>query len=274
MNPFEVEQAPPAPKLPGVALVKRHPDDAIDALAFDLLMQAEACARAFGDFHLALSGGGTPLPLYRRLMLDPRFRQLPWNRTHLWIVDERRVPFTDPLSNFAQIRDIIVDHSGIPASQVHPIEATEPDAAERYEAKLRSILEWRERGQDRLDFVVLGMGADAHTASLFPRSAALRDRTDPPRLVLANDGPQVTPPPRITMTQHLLNASRCLAVLVTGAAKAKTLARVSAAHRLDDPALADELPILSISPKAGELRWYLDWSACDASAAASTSPSP
>jgi len=262
MNPYDVDHPPAAPRLPGTVCLRRHADDTIDALALDLLTQAEACVRAFGDFHLALSGGSTPLPLYRRLMLDPRFRHLPWTRTHLWIVDERRVSFDDPASNFAQIRDILVDHSGIPEAQVHPMEATEPDADIRYEQTLRSVLEWRERGQDRLDFVVLGMGADAHTASLFPRSIALRDRTDPPRLVLINDGPEVTPPPRVTMTAHLLNASRCVAVLVTGAAKAKTLARVSAAWRLEDPALADELPILSINPKAGELRWYLDWQAC------------
>lgn len=249
------------PALPGAVVVRESADEVIDAALADLFMHALACARAFGDFHLALSGGGTPMPMYRRLMYDPAYREFPWTRTHLWIVDERRVPFDDDRSNFRHIDEIIGHHSGIPREQVHPIRATEPDADAAYERLLRDTLEWREKGQDRLDYVLLGMGADAHTASLFPRSPALRPAPGGPQWVRINAGPSVTPPDRVTMTYQLINAARFIAVLATGAAKRPTIARVAAAASLSPPPI-DDLPILGVRPVAGELRWYLDAEAC------------
>ncbi len=243
-----------APKLSGHVVVRESADDVIDAMAADLLFQAHACVRAFGDFHLALSGGSTPEPLYRRLMLDPLYRNLPWKRTHLWIVDERRVPFDDERSNFRMIKEVLADHSDIPHDQVHPMRAMDASVDRDYERELREHLGWREKGHDRLDFVVLGMGADGHTASLFPRSAALGAES---RLVVINAGAGVTPPDRVTMTYGLLNASRFLGVLVTGEKKRETIARVEARA-----AGREELPILGIAPLAGELRWYLDRAAC------------
>jgi 6-phosphogluconolactonase len=263
-EPFEVHRPPATPKLTGTVVVRHDAGDTLESLAGDILTQAAACVRQFGDFHLALSGGSTPLPLYRMLMTDPAYRALPWKKTHLWIVDERRVPFEDDRSNYNHIHDLIVEHSDIPRSQVHPILATRDDADTHYEKALREALEWREKGQDRLDCVLLGMGGDGHTASLFPHSRALRDRSIPPRMVLINSGPEVTPPDRVTMTQHLINASRFVAVLATGAGKRDTIAKVAKAHAEGDLSLAtaDDLPILAIKPKAGELRWYLDHEAC------------
>jgi len=247
---------PPAapPALDGTVVVRESLDDVIDAVAGDLFMQACACVRAFGDFHLALSGGSTPQPLYRRLMYDPNYRDLPWKRTHLWIVDERVVPFDDDRSNFKMIRELIVEHSAIPPEQVHPIPAmlAQPDLL--YEQEIRENLGWRERGHDRLDFALLGMGADAHTASLFPHSPALNDRE---RLVLPNAGPTVTPPDRVTMTLHMINASRLVAVLVTGPGKRQTIARL-----VRERPPAREAPIMGVRPLGGELRWYLDRAAC------------
>src|ERR1044072_6324125 len=89
-----------APSLPGSVIVRQALDDLIDVVAAELYFHAKNCVRAFGDFHLALSGGSTPEPLYRRLMYDPNFRDLPWKRVQLWIVDERRVPLDDARSNF------------------------------------------------------------------------------------------------------------------------------------------------------------------------------
>ncbi len=275
-GPIDLESAasPRAPSLPGTVVVRDTDDDLLDVMTADLLLHAQQCVRTFGDFHLALSGGSTPLPFYRRLMYDPAAREFPWRRTHLWIVDERCVPLDDDRSNFKAIEGLIVEQSDIPRVQVHPVPATEPDGADLYERELGETLVWRERGHDRLDYVLLGMGADAHTASLFPRSPALRasleDLATPrapgggvPRRVMANSGEGVTPPPRITMTLSFLNASRFIAVLVTGASKRPTLARVAGVYA-GDPSTAPalDLPILGVRPRAGELRWYLDREAC------------
>jgi 6-phosphogluconolactonase len=270
---YELAPLPAKPELPGEAVVRDTVDDLVDAVAADLYVHANNCVRAFGSFHLALSGGSTPVPLYRRLMYDPNYRDLPWAKTHLWIVDERRVPFQDDRSNFKLINELIGDHSGIPAEQVHPIFALAPDADLEYERVLREELGWRERGQDRLDFVLLGMGADGHTASLFPRSPALRDelaRPEDQRLVRINEGENVTPPDRVTMTLRLINASRLLAVMVTGESKRPMLERVVASWRRRRGAGVpgasaqeiEDLPVLGLSPVGGELRWYLDLPAC------------
>ena len=247
------DAAPPTPSLPGSVVLRPSADDVIGAACADLLLHALDCVRTFGDFHLALSGGSTPLPMYERLMVDPQYRELPWRRTHLWIVDERRVPFDDDKNNLRHIDETIVQHSGIPAEQVHPIFATAADADVQYERTLRETLAWREKGHDRLDYALLGMGSDGHTASLFPRSPALA--APPERLVVLNTGPQVTPPDRVTMTWTLLNATRFIAVLVTGAGKRETIARVAAGGD------KTELPILGVKPKGGVLRWYLDHAA-------------
>lgn len=243
-----------APPLPGRAVAAETLDDLIDKVAADIVVHAENCVRTFGDFHLALSGGSTPQPLYERLMYDPNYRRLPWRRTHLWIVDERCVPFDDPRCNFRLIDETIVDHSDIPRNQVHPIFATSPTADVDYERDLRETLAWREKGQDRLDCVLLGMGADGHTASLFPHSDALREQS---RLVRFNEHQAADPPERITMTFPIINSARFIAVLVAGAAKAGMLQRIA----LGDDAV-DEVPIKGVSPLNGELKWYLDAAAC------------
>jgi 6-phosphogluconolactonase len=257
--PEHIPLAPPLlpvkPDLPGTVLVRETVDELLDAAGADLFVQAKNCVRAFGDFHLALSGGSTPEPLYKRLMYDPGLRELPWKRTHLWVVDERRVPPENEKSNFKMIRETIVEQSDIPAEQVHPIRAMSETADLDYEEELRENLGWREKGHDRLDYVLLGMGDDGHTASLFPYSPALLDPGE--RLVLMNSGPTVTPPDRVTMTLRLLNASRFIGVLVTGERKRAAIARVAAGE-----GSAEELPIRGVRPLAGELRWYLDRAAC------------
>lgn len=277
---YQLDPLPVAPALPGSVVLRPDVDQLIDAAAGDLFVHASNCVRAFGDFHLALSGGTTPAPLYQRLMIDPQYRDLPWTRTHLWIVDERRVPFEDDRSNFKMISELLGDHSGIPREQIHPIFALADDADVQYARTLRETLGWRERGHDRLDYVVLGMGADAHTASLFPHSPALHRSLQSPMfdagrgggagdvpLVQVNAGPNVTPPDRVTMMLPFINASRFIAVLVTGKSKRATIAKVAGAaaanpSRIPGRETIAELPILGVRPLGGELRWYLDYDAC------------
>jgi len=251
---FSLESAPVPPPLPGQVIVRDDDEELHGALGADLLIHALNCVRSFGDFHLALSGGGTPLPFYRRLMVDPAYRGFPWNRTHLWIVDERRVPLNDGRSNFLHIAELLVDHSDIPKDRVHPIAAMEEHADRQYEREIVEALSWREKGHDRLDFVLLGMGSDCHTASLFPRSPALHARDS---LVAINSGPTVTPPDRVTMTYRLINASRFIAVLVTGSSKREALQRAA-----DERVSWEDAPIRAVRPIGGSLRWYVDADAC------------
>lgn len=247
------------PPLPGEVIAIETVDELIDRIAADLVIHAENCVRQFGDFHLALSGGTTPQPLYERLMYDPNCRRLPWRRTHLWMVDERCVPFDDPACNFRAIDETIVDHADIPREQVHPIFAMSDVADASYEKEIKETLAWREKGQDRLDFVLLGMGADGHTASLFPHTEPLHERDC---LVRFNVAENVTPARRVTMTYPLLNSARFVAVMVTGKAKAATLQRVC-----DQATTREDAPIKGVDPHSGELRWYLDGEACGAAPA-------
>ena len=257
---YTLEPEAPVPALPGRVIVRGDDEDLHHALGSDLMVHAQNCVRKFGDFHLALSGGSTPLPFYRRLMVDPVFREFPWKRTHLWLVDERRVPVTDERSNWAHIASILLDHSDIPRAHAHAIDATAVDADTRYEKELQAALAWREKGHDRLDFVLLGMGDDCHTASLFPHSPAL---SVDDRLVVINAGPTVTPPDRVTLTYRAINSARFIAVLVTGAKKQSAIARIIAGGD------SDEMPIVGVRPVSvdggvSELRWYLDRAACPA----------
>lgn len=253
--PLQPASGPPTPRLPGAARViaREDIDDTFTALAADLIIHASNCVRQFGDFHLALSGGSTPMPFYRRLMVDPAYRDFPWKRTHLWMVDERRVPPEDDRFNYKHINEILVEHSDIPKANAHPMEVLRTDADAAYEKELRAALSWREKGHDRLDFVLLGMGNDGHTASLFPNSPAI-DVHD--RLVVINSGPKVTPPDRVTMTYRTINAARFIAVLVSGDAKRAKIAELAGGK-----SQVKDLPIAGIRPVGGELRWYTDWAA-------------
>lgn len=245
---------PVAPALPGKAVVAPTTDELIDKLAADLVVHSLNCVRQFGDFHLALSGGSTPQPFYERLMYDPDCRNIPWRRTHLWMVDERCVPFDDSASNYRMIYETIVEHADIPIEQVHPIEAMSDTADLDYERLLKETLAWRAKGEDRLDYVLLGMGADGHTASLFPHTDALSEHERFMRFVNAV---HAKPTKRVTMTYPLINGARFVAFMVTGRSKAAMLQRL--AQRTE---AVSELPALGIAPHSGELRWYLDAEAC------------
>lgn len=264
---------PPGLQLPGTIHVAATADELYDDLALALMAIAVESVAARGVFQLALSGGSTPEPFYMRLVTDPRFRAVPWRQTHAWMVDERRVAEDDPKSNFGMIRETLLDHVPIRKRQVHPMPVLTEDPATIYEKELAEAFELpppsapgpapgrgRVGGEassgplPRLDWVLLGMGDDGHTASLFPGSPALHERW---RWIAVNDGPGVTPPPRVTMTYPLLNAARNLAVLVVGARKAITLQRIASQLRTGGPD-PEHWPITGVQPDSGTLAWYLD----------------
>ncbi len=227
-----------------------------DDLASSLLGSALRAIEERGVFHLALSGGSTPEPFYMNLVIDPRWRGLPWAKTHLWLVDERRVPADDARSNWKMIRETLADHVTIKQRQLHPMPAMQPDAAEVYENELRTVIDasHHQQGVPMLDFVLLGMGDDGHTASLFPGSVALHETK---RLVAHNDGTGVKPPARLTMTYPLLNAARSLAILVTGAGKSAMLQTIAQQLHEQGPDPV-KYPVTGLKLDSDELVWYLD----------------
>lgn len=242
----------PAPPLPGGVVVSPTFDQLIDHLTSDLVAHALNCVRQFGDFQAAFSGDEGLDPLFMRLMFDPDCRVLPWRRTHLWMVSERCSPRPGEDSLYRPIDESIVEHADIPAEQVHPLPAESRTADRDYERQLRESLSWREKGHDRLDYVLLLMGPDGGVAGLVPGCAALAEQDRLVRFSLADP----VASPQVTMTLPLINAARFVAVLAVGPAVASTVRELCRGGEVED------LPARGIDPLNGELRWYLDADAC------------
>jgi len=239
-------------KLSGFVHTRPEKEDLFDDLAGVLMRSAIDAVEQRGVFHIALSGGSTPEPFYMLLITDPRLRAIPWQQTHIWIVDERRVAADDERYNYRMICESLVDHLPMRDRQKHPMPVLIDDPATQYENDIHELVD-----DQRLDFVLLGMGDDAHTASIFPNSAAVDVRD---RLIVVNDGENVTPPDRVTMTYSLLNKARELAVLATGQKKTATLKAVDQQLQNGGPD-PTKMPITGIDPEDGELTWYLDGAA-------------
>jgi 6-phosphogluconolactonase len=233
-------------------VIRRFPDlDALSrAAAVELAALARAAVAERGAFHVALSGGSTPKRLFQLLAARGR-DALPWDRVDLWWGDERAVPPDHADSNFGMAREALIEPLRLDAARVHRIAGElDPDAAARSYA--RALLETA-GAPPVLDLVLLGLGPDGHTASLFPGSPALGE-TD--RWVVANP---VTSPlvggaaTRITLTAPAINAARRVRFLVAGADKAAALAAV-----LDGPRDPARYPAQLIAPAGGDLAWLVD----------------
>jgi 6-phosphogluconolactonase len=225
-------------------------DDLRRAAGSELRRHADAALAARGRFTLALSGGRTPASLYGALGRGEI--ELPWHAVHLFWGDERDVPPDDDASNYGMVRREMLARLAVPPASVHPIPATGRDAnraALSYEDELREFFALQPGERPRFDVVLLGLGGDGHTASLFPGSPALGEGS---RLVTA---PWVErfAAHRITVTLPVLNAAHAVLFLVAGEDKAAILARA-----VEDPAAADELPARAVEPADGELLWLVD----------------
>lgn len=209
---------------------------------------ARQAVRTRGRFAVALAGGSTPARTYELLSREPYRERIPWGDVHIFWGDERCVPADDPRSNQRMARRALLDSVPIPPAQIHPIDGTlAPDiAALEYDSDLR-VLAQEKTGF--LDLVLLGLGEDGHTASLFPGTSAL-DASN--RWVLP-----VAPTPnrlaRITLTPQFINHARQIVFLVSGSGKVDVLRRV-----LEGQSDDDDLPARSIQPTSGELRWMID----------------
>jgi 6-phosphogluconolactonase len=216
-----------------------------------VVARAGAAIAIRGRFFLALSGGSTPKPLYTLLATPPVAMRIDWSRVHVFWGDERCVPPNDPRSNYRMAREALLDHLPLPSANVHRIRGEEDpaQAAAAYEELLRGFFGGIEiPAKTSFDLVLLGMGADGHTASLFPGSAAARETH---RWVVASPGPQPESW-RVTLTPVLINAADHVTFLVSGAEKADRLKEV-----LEDR-LPNPLPAQLIQPKHGALHWMID----------------
>ena len=201
---------------------------------------------AADHFSFALAGGETPRRLYQTLATEYRDR-IAWPRLHVFWGDERYVPHDDPRSNVRLAREALLDHVPIPGDNVHPMPTGLPapeEAAAAYEQTLRR---WFPGPWPRFDLVLLGMGSDGHTASLFPGAAAFAERT---RWAVAASAP-VEPRLRLTLTLPVFNHAALVFFLVAGSEKAAVLGRVLAGP-------SEAYPAAAVRPDEGGLVWWVD----------------
>ena len=218
---------------------------------------ARAAVAARGRFAVALAGGSTPRATYRRLAQPPLAAQMPWDRTLVFFGDERGVPPTHADSNYGMAHSALLAHVPIQPERVFRIRGEDPDpdaVAADYARVLAEALGVRRGETPRLDLVLLGLGIDGHTASLFPGSPVLKETF---RTVAAVHAAAASVPQRFTLTYPVLNAAACVIYIVSGAEKAKVV----------KAALADStttVPAAMVRPSDGRLLWILDRAAAAA----------
>ena len=243
-----------------------EPDVRVCADARDLSERAAAATAAIiaeavnrhGRCSLVLSGGGTPRALYELLASTYR-DQIPWSAVHLFWGDERYVDPADAASNYRMAREALLDHVPLPDRNIHPMPTglVSPDAAAReYERDVRADVGSQ---SPPFDLVLLGLGEEGHTASLFPHSTALEETQ---RWVVAVTVP-AEPPTRLTLTLPAITAADRIFVLVSGRTKAAALARV-----LDSASAPRDYPAAALRSARGMVTWWIDREAANDSTGA------
>lgn len=227
------------------AALSRAAADHITELALEAVRQR-------GRFVLALAGGSTPRATYAELASRP----VPWDRVHVFFSDERMVPAEHPESNCRMAREALLARVPIPAAHVHPVPTQlEPAVAARvYEEEIRAALP-EDGGLPRFDLILLGLGTDGHTASLFPGTTALGEAK---ALVVSNWVPRLDTW-RVTFTYPLLDQARAVMFLAAGADKARVVREV-----VRPAAGGPDHPAGRVRPEAGALTWFLDAAAAGA----------
>lgn len=213
-----------------------------------ILARIQSTLKSQDRFAIALAGGSTPKPLYEALAQE----SLPWSKIHIFWGDERYVPATNPDSNQNMTRSALLDKIDIPDANIHPMNTTDGDphrSAQQHQKELQQFFQTSAGEIPAFDLILLGMGDDGHTASLFPHTEALKNTND--LVTVGNKDGQ----PRITFTIPLINQARCVLFLVAGENKRPALKEVFAPQ-----GDARHYPSRSIQPQ-GELLWLLDQSA-------------
>jgi 6-phosphogluconolactonase len=227
------------------------PQELFGAAAEEVIRAATEAVAARGKFTIALSGGSTPKSLYNLLATNAR-TTLPWDRMYFFWGDERHVPPTDPESNYRMVEEAMLSKVPIPPANVFRMLAEEPDAeavAAAYEQTLRKFFQLSSDAVPQFDLILLGMGPDGHTASLFPGTTGLKEKS---RLVIANWVEKLKTH-RLSFTLPVINAGRVVTFLVNGTDKATVLKAV-----LEGNEPGEQYPAKLVQPKEGKLIWFLD----------------
>jgi 6-phosphogluconolactonase len=231
-----------------------NPQALFEAAAEDFVEQAKAAVQSRGQFTVALSGGSTPRGLFQVLSTKDH-DLLPWKQMLFFWGDERHVPPDHPDSNYRMTYETLLSKVPVPATNIFRVPAEDPDAnqvAARYEKTLRDFFKLAPGELPQFDLILLGMGPDGHTASLFPQSKGLLERK---LLVIANWVEKFSTF-RITFTAPVLNAGRVVEFLVAGADKAPALQEV-----LEGNTSAELYPSKLVDPTDGKLVWMVDQAA-------------
>jgi 6-phosphogluconolactonase len=225
-------------------------DTLIESLARAWSALAEIAVRERGSFQVALAGGSTPKRFYQRLAQADLRDSLPWAQTQIYFGDERCVAQHHADSNFHMASEALLTRVPVPETQIHPMYDAALSAGEnarRYASLLQNNLPLAANGQPVFDLVLLGMGTDGHTASLFPGSDILQESQQP----VAAQFVEALQAWRISLTFPAINAARQVFFLVAGKGKADIL------HTIAQSESAETYPVQRVQP-AGELHWYLD----------------
>ncbi len=231
-------------------IICRDNADLSERAAEEFVRLARQAIQLAGRFTVALSGGSTPKALYT-LLATPGFAQrLSWNRVHLFWGDERCVPPDHPESNYRMVEETLISKIQIPQENVHRMagEKAPQIAAREYEAELKKFFELADGALPRFDLILLGLGEDGHTASLFPGSAALNEEE---HLVAAVYVDKMNTY-RLTLTLPVLNAGKEVIFLVAGSSKAAIVKEL-----LGGQASATNYPAAKIQARDGKLIWMI-----------------
>ncbi len=232
----------------GAAIARRAAQEFVQAAA--------SAVREKGSFNIALAGGSTPKALYSLLVNDPTLRsQVPWDKMHLFFGDERHVAPDHPDSNFRMATEAMISKSPMKPEQVTRIKGEYPDAGQaalEYEEALREYFKLKNGEYPRFDFMLVGMGNEGHTLSLFPGTKALHADG---RIAVRNWVGKLYAE-RITLTAPAASNAARVIFMVTGADKAPALKAV-----LEGPFEPEQLPAQLLQPKNGKLLWLVDTAA-------------
>ena len=227
------------------------PQELFAAAADEVVHLANEAVGARGRFTIALSGGSTPKSLYNLLATNAR-TALPWDKMFFFWSDERHVPPTDPDSNYRMANEAMLSKIPVPTANIFRPATESADAgavANDYESTLKKFFQLGPGQFPKFDLILLGMGPDGHTASLFPGTAGLQEKS---RLVIANWVEKLKTH-RLSFTFPVLNAAACVAFLVSGIDKAAMLKGV-----LEESGPGEPYPASLVNPVDGKLIWFLD----------------